>query len=96
MLALLCEHPVGHLGVGPGVERDELAAAVVGEDVGALDCVALERDGRVYDDLVAVGDEIVRLGAEVLAPELCLQLSDRLLAVVGSGQSVVAAHHPLD
>src|SRR4029079_19411966 len=96
MLVLLCEHPVGHLGVGPGVDRAELASAVVGEDVGALDCLALEVDGREYDDLVAVGDEIVRLGPEVLAPELGPQLSDRLLAVVGSGQSVVTAHHPLD
>ena len=73
VLVLLCEHPVGHLGIGPGVERDELAAAVVGEDVGALDCLALEVDGGEYDDLVTVGDEIVRLGSEVLAPELCPQ-----------------------
>jgi len=45
---------------------------------------------------LTVGDEVVRLGSEVLAPELCPQLSDRLLAVVGAGQRVVAAHRPLD
>src|SRR5687768_6695512 len=39
---LLREDPVGRPGVGAGSERYEPATAVVGEDVGALDGLALE------------------------------------------------------
>jgi len=70
MRAVLGEHPVWRRLVSERVERDELAVAVVGEDVGALDGLALEVNRGQDDDFVAFGDEVVRLGAEVLAHEL--------------------------
>ena len=61
------ERPVGHGLVAERVEGDELAVAVIGQDVGVLDGLAFEFDGGEHDDLVALGDGVVRVCAEALA-----------------------------
>ena len=56
------EDPVAQRRVADRVECDQLALVVIGEDIGVLVRLALERDRGQDDHLVAVGDEIVRLG----------------------------------
>ena len=76
-MTLRGEHAVGHGCVAELLERDELPVGVVGEDVGGLDRLAVE-DGIVVrtTTLIAVGDEVVRLAAEVAACELAPQFAD--------------------
>jgi hypothetical protein len=66
------KHSVAHRRVGERVKPDKLAVGVVGEDVGALGRLPLEGDGGQDDDLVAIGDEVVRLGTEVFVQKLPL------------------------
>ena len=88
--------PVERRRVAERLERDQLAVVVEGQHVGALGRLAPELAGGEDDDLVALGDEVVRGGAEVLAHELPPQLAHGLLAVVGSGQRVLAGFRPRD
>jgi hypothetical protein len=55
------EHAVGDGRIAELLERDEPPVGVVGEDVGGLHRLAIEMDRREDHDLLAVGDEVVRL-----------------------------------
>src|SRR5450756_3107885 len=53
-------------------------------------------DARQHDDMVAVGDKVLRLGPEGLAGQCDEELPDFVLAAIGAADRAVARHDPFD
>src|SRR6188768_385593 len=89
------EDAIGDRGVADLFKGDQLAFAVVGEDVGGLRRLAVERGGSQDHDHVALGDEVVGFGFDPFLGHFGPECNDLLLAPVGTGQRAVAADRPL-